>query len=287
MRIVTLLPAATEIVALLAPEWLVGVSHECDYPAWVTKLPRVTTTPIDISAPSARIDAQVRAAMEAGKPVIATDAKLLRKLKPDLIITQGLCEVCAVADGEVFRLSEVLSPKPSVLSLSAHTIEGILEDIGTVGRMVARTDEAEEIVAGLRYRLRKIGSRPTTHNPRPRVLCIEWLDPLYTAGHWTPEMIALAGGLDVGATAGEHSRRREWSEVAALKPDIILVALCGFSEERARQELATVADPEAKAFLTALPPDRLTVIDGNAYTSRPGPRVVDGIELIRARLASC
>lgn len=302
MRIITLLPAATEIVALLAPEWLVGVSHECDHPAWVGKLTRVTTTPIDVSASSARIDAQVRTAVEAGTPVIAMNARALGALRPDLIITQALCDVCAVADGEVFRLSQVLDPAPLVLALHARTIDGVLDDIRSVGRAVGRLDAADEVVAELRRRLRNVRARSmmngerdatdlqrrTTRGPRPRVVCVEWLDPLYTAGHWVPEMIELAGGFDVGAVAGEHSRRREWNELAALKPDIVLVALCGFSEDRARREWEAGLPTEAQAALAGSPsvglaghaPTRLFFIDGNTYTSRPGPRLVDGIEIM-------
>lgn len=322
MRIVTLLPAATETVALLAPESLVGVSHECDYPAWVTKLPRVTTTPIDPNAPSAVIDAQVRAAMEAGTPVIAVDAKALRTLRPDLIITQGLCEVCAVADGQVHRLADALSPKPLVLSLSARTIEGIFEDIRAVAREIERAgrageagvmDEAEEVIAGMEYKLARLGQlQPLCHSEgasaaegsagprevpaRPRVVVVEWLDPLFLAGHWTPQLVEAAGGVDVGAQAGEHSRRRTWSDVEELDPDIILVALCGFSVERAREEWETRRPAEARAALepllssapapmrpSARAPTRLLFLDGNQYTSRPGPRVVEAFdELVEA-----
>jgi iron complex transport system substrate-binding protein len=308
MRIVTLLPAATEIVALLAPESLVGVSHECDHPAWIGGLPRVTTTPIDPMAPSAVIDAQVRAAMEAGRPVIAVDGESLRRLRPDLIVTQGLCEVCAVADGQVHRLADALDPKPRVLSLGARTIEGIFEDIRAVGRAVDEADgaretrgadEAEEVIAGMEYKLERLRERaplrslPETDPERsegkvegpapPRVVVIEWLDPLFLAGHWTPELVEAAGGLDVGARRGEHSRRRAWREIADLAPDIILVALCGFSVERAREEWGTRLPPEARAALRPLlssahAPVRSLFTDGNQYTSRPGPRVVEAFD---------
>src|SRR6478735_5219966 len=186
MRIVTLLPAATEIVAALAPEMLVGVSHECDYPAWVTKLPRATRTSVDVGATSKEIDAQVRQLTVDGKPVIWVDAEALERLKPDLIITQGLCEVCAVADGEVYRASERLSTVPRVLSLAGKTLEGIFEDIRSVGQAVGRSDEAEEVVAGMKYKLSRLRSqKPLRSHPEqsegspvsPRAVVVEWLDP--------------------------------------------------------------------------------------------------------------
>ena len=287
MRIVTLLPAATEIVAALSAESLVGVSHECDYPAWVTSLPRVTKTVVDVGTTSAEIDAQVRALKADGKPVIWVDAKALEALKPDLIITQGLCEVCAVADGEVFRVADHLPTRPRVISLVAKTLDGIYEDVRTVGVAVGREDEADEVVAGMKYKLSQLRKAAPLRHPEPersegegspgspRVAVVEWLDPLFLAGHWVPELIEAAGGLDVGAKPGDHSHPRPWSDLIELKPDIILVALCGFSVERAKEEWATQLPPEARDVLTALPPYRLTAIDGNQYTSRPGPRVME------------
>lgn len=295
MRVVTLLPAATEIVAALDPEGLVGVSHECDYPAWVTSLPRVTRTSVDVGATSAEIDAQVRALKADGKPVIWVDAQALEALKPDLIITQGLCEVCAVADGEVFRVADHLPTRPRVISLVAKTLEGIYADIRTVGTAVGREDEADEVVAGMKYKVSQLrrsaplrGQAPPRNLPDPersegegptvpRVVVVEWLDPLFLAGHWVPELVEAAGGLDVGAKAGDHSHPRPWSDLLELKPDIIVVALCGFSVERARKEWESQIPAEGKntlARLTRLP--RLIFLDGNQYTSRPGPRVMEG-----------
>ena len=287
MRVVTLLPAATEIVAALAPESLVGVSHECDYPAWVTSLPRVTKTSVDVGATSAEIDAQVRALRADGKPVIWVDAQALEALKPDLIITQGLCEVCAVADGEVFRVADHLPTRPRVISLVAKTLDGIYEDIRTVGAAVGREDEADEVVAGMKYKISQLRRSTPLRNPPersegpsvPRVVVVEWLDPLFLAGHWVPELVEAAGGLDLGAKPGDHSHPRPWSDLLELKPDIIVVALCGFSVDRAKLEWETQLPPEARAVLTALPPYRLTTIDGNQYTSRPGPRVVESMRL--------
>jgi iron complex transport system substrate-binding protein len=246
MRVITLLPAATEIVAALGGAgYLVGISHECDYPASVQGLPRVTATPVDTAVPGAVIDTEVRRLRGTGQPVIGIEADLLRRLAPDLVITQGLCQVCAVADGEVHRLTAAIHPAPQLLSLEARDLQGIWADIR-------------------------------------RVLCIEWLDPLYLAGHWVPELVAAGGGHDVGARPGSHSTRRGWPELSGLRPDHVVVMLCGFGIERARTELESLQDSEALELLRQVP---VSIIDGNAYTSRPGPRVVDGAERIRQALA--
>lgn len=275
-----MLPAATEIVAALGGGGsLVGVSHECDYPDWVRRLPRVTTTSINTEAPGLSIDAEVRRLRDSGRPVIAADAGELERLSPDLIITQGLCEVCAVTDGEVHRLAASRSGL-RVLSLGARDLEGIWRDIREVGEALDLADEAEELLAGLRTRLQRLRvSRPPI---QPRVLCVEWLEPLYLAGHWVPELVAAAGGEDVGADPGSHSARHEWRELGRLRPDHILVMLCGFGVERARVELDSLSDPDALRVLRGVP---TSLIDGNAYTSRPGPRVVDGAARIQAAIS--
>jgi iron complex transport system substrate-binding protein len=281
MRVVTLLPAATEIVtALGGAGQLVGISHECDYPPSVQHLPRVTATAVDVRAPGAAIDAEVRRLREANQPVIGIDADQLRGLAPDLIITQGLCDVCAVADGQVHRLGAAIEPAPRVLSLGARNLREIWDDIRRVGNALDLEDEADELVLGLESRLARIRA---ARRPIPaRVLCIEWLEPLYLAGHWVPDLVEAAGGEDVGARPGGHSARHEWSDLGRLRPDLIIVMLCGFGVERARAELDAVEDPDALALLSRVP---TWIIDGNAYTSRPGPRVVDGASRIQSAIA--
>ena len=280
MRIVTLLPAATEIVAALgAGTELVGISHECDWPAHLADRPRVTTTPVDPEAHGAAIDAQVRLLRESGRPVIAVDGRQLHALAPDLIITQGLCDVCAVIDGEVHHLAAALDPAPRVLSLTATELSGIWGDIRAVAAALGRESAAETLIARQQRRLAALGE--TRGATRPRVVCIEWLEPLYLAGHWVPDLVAMAGGEDVGARAGSHSAVRPWQEISALAPDLILVVLCGMSLERARRELAAVTDADVLSLLSERP---TWLLDGNAYTSRPGPRVVDGAERIQAAL---
>lgn len=277
-RVVSLLPAGTEIVATLgAATSLVGISHECDFPPDVLHLPRVTATPIDPGWPSGRIDRAVRELSRLGRPVVAVNAAQVRQLAPDLIISQTLCEVCAVADGEVHRLVNVLSPAPRMVSLDAGDLAGIWRDIEAVGAELDLEDEALELNFGLKDRLRRLARQFGKLPVRPKVLTIEWLDPPFTAGHWVPELIHIAGGRDAAAEPGQHSRRLSWAEAARLRPDLIVVMLCGFGLQRSLRELEGLADPEARALLDSLP---VWVLDGNAYTSRAGPRVVDGANLM-------
>ncbi len=279
MRIVSLLPAATEIVAALgAVGRLVGVSHECDFPPEVRSLPRVTRTRVDPALPSGAIDRAMVEAKRTGVPPVEVDVDLVAHLRPDVLIGQSVCEVCAVGEGELARLVTTLMPTPWVVTLHAHTLDEVFLDIRKIGEALELRDEAEELDAGLRYRLRRVqtgAARPG----KPRVLVLEWLDPPYVAGHWVPELVALAGGEDVGGATGEPSRPRPWDELAVLAPDVVVVALCGFDVPRAPVELGAVTDGPARALLGR----RVEFLDGNAYTSRPGPRLVDAAETL-ARL---
>jgi len=275
MRVVSLVPAATEIVAALGGR-LVGVSHECDFPPAVRSLPRVTRATIDRALPSGAIDRAVAEAKRAGASPVEVDVQLIAQLRPDVLIGQSACDVCAVGEGELARLVTTLIPTPWVVTLHAHTLDGVFADIAKVGEALELRDEAQELAAGLRYRLRRVDSRARRAGARPRVLVLEWLDPPYVAGHWVPELVAIAGGDDVGSAAGEPSRPRPWGELAALAPDLVVVALCGFDEARAQAELAALTDRDAQSLLAR----RVEVINGNAYTSRPGPRLVDGAEIL-------
>jgi iron complex transport system substrate-binding protein len=281
MRVVTLLPGATEIVAALGGAGqLVAISHECDHPASVQHLPRVTSTPLDPALPSGAIDAEVRRLRESGRAVIAVEAAALRRLAPDLVITQDLCEVCAVSDGAVHRLATAMNPPPRVLALTGRTVDGVLDDIRAVADALDLADEADELTAGLRSRLARL--RQGAPALPPRMLCIEWLEPLYLAGHWVPDLVAAAGGMDVGAAPGAHSALASWTAAEALAPDLIVVMLCGFGLERSRAELDRVRSAEALHLLGSAP---VWVLDGNAYTSRPGPRIVDGAARLQSAMA--
>jgi iron complex transport system substrate-binding protein len=272
VRVISLLPAATEIVAALdQAEALVGISHECDYPPSIQHLPRVTSTRIQSDWSSRSIDRGVRLLGQNGQPVIAIDEDQVRRLAPDFILTQDLCQVCAVGGGQVHRLASVLDPAPRVLSLTATDLAGIWQDIIRIGAALGVNANAQALVQGLRTRLRSL-TEARSANP-PRVVCIEWLEPLYLAGHWVPDLVASAGGIDVGAEPGSQSRRAEWSELTGLEPTCVVVMLCGFGLERSREELELLAQPEALELMGRVP---TWVLDGNAYTSRPGPRVVEG-----------
>jgi len=280
MRVVSLLPAGTEIVAALgAGRWLAGVSHECDWPPEVQTLPRVTRTSVDSSLSSGEIDRRMATAKSSGVPPVTIDRDALARLAPDVIVGQSTCDVCAIDVGaqHTAPLLAALPSHPQVVNMHAHDLAGVFDDIGKVGDALDLGGEAEELVAGLRYRLRRI---PTTHAPRPtplKVLVIEWVDPPYVAGHWVPELVAAAGGVDVGARPGDRSVTRTWHELRALAPDVVVIALCGFDVPRARREVAAVTDPDARALLVGA---RVAFLDGNAYTSRPGPRLVEGTELL-------
>jgi iron complex transport system substrate-binding protein len=276
IRIVSLVPAGTEIVAALGgANLLVGISHECDYPATVQHLPRLTSSSIDPGTNSKGIDAEVRALQDAGRPVLAVDGAMIRQLAPDLILTQDLCEVCAVNEGEVHRVFSAMPESPQVLPLTARDLQGIWSDIRNVGRVLGLEDRAEELLLQLEGRLERLRkNRPAT---KPRVLCLEWLDPPYLAGHWVPDLVAAAGGHDLAARSGSHSTRRSWAELTTLRPDCLLVMLCGFGVDRARVELENLESADALEFFRRVP---TWILDGSSYTSRGGPRVVDGAEQI-------
>ena len=278
MRVVSLLPAATEMVtALGAAARLVGVSHECDFPPEVRSLPRVTRSDIDPALPSRAIDRAMAEAKRAGVSPVHVDVDLVAHLRPDVLIGQSVCDVCAVGEGELERVVTTLMPTPWLVTLHAHTLDGVFADLQKVGEALELRDEAEELTAGLRYRLRRVRDRAgRSGTTGPRVLVLEWLDPPYVAGHWVPELVALAGGQDVGGAPGEPSRPRPWGELAALAPDLVVVALCGFDVPRARAELSAVTDDAGQALLAR----RVEFLDGNAYTSRPGPRLVDAAEIL-------
>jgi iron complex transport system substrate-binding protein len=214
--------------------------------------------------------------------VIALEGKVLEALAPELILTQDLCEVCAVADGAVYRLADAMDSPPQIIPLGARDLGGILADIRTVGRAVGREAAADEVIRNLETRLRQPnGADGSPTRPKRRVLCVEWLDPLYLAGHWVPELVRAAGGEDVGAEPGAHSTRRSWDDAVALKPEVVLVTLCGFGLDRSEEELRELRHPIARQLLADT---EAWILDGNSYTSRPGPRVVDGAVRIRAAL---
>jgi iron complex transport system substrate-binding protein len=283
-RVVSLLPAATELVAALgALDALVGVTHECDYPAAVARLPRVPRTAVDRAASSAEIDAGVRALAGSGAPVFTLDAALVAELAPDVVLTQTLCEVCAIPEHEIARALGALPFSPTVVSLGASTLAGVWDDARRVGTALGRAREAEALVDSLATRVRRVHETlAAARAPRPRVAVLEWLDPLFAAGHWVPELVRRAGGIDVLAEPGAHSVIVDAATVRDAAPDVLLIAPCGFDVERAAREGSALLAGDAWRWARGR---AAWALDGNALTSRPGPRLVDAIETMASIVA--
>ena len=276
MQIITLLPSATEIVAALgATGQLRGISHACDYPAEVAHLPRMTSTAVDAGAGALAIDRQVRDIVASGAPLYTINADAIRAERPDVIVTQALCEVCAVSEGDVRALATEMTPPPRVVTLGGTTLEGVFADIACVAEAIGATDEAEELLDGLRAQLKQIHETlKAAGAPRPRVGVIEWTDPLFAGGHWVPEMVAKAGGIDVLAEAGAHSAVVSLEAVRAAAPDLLFVAPCGYD---LRASIAAARELLARAewaWAGGLP---VWALDANGMVSRPGPRLVEGV----------
>jgi iron complex transport system substrate-binding protein len=281
MRIVSLLPSATEIVCALGlGDQLVGVTHECDFPDFVRALPKVTTTLIPTDATSREIDALVRERLKTRRALYSLDLPTLERLAPDLIVTQALCDVCAVAEEEVTAAACRLPGRPRVVNLEPTTLTGVFDSLLTVGRAAGIVERAERVVGELRARAGAIAERSARLERRPRVLLLEWLDPPFSCGHWSPELVALAGGDEVIGRPGERSRTLTWPEVAAARPEVVALACCGFTVERTLEDLPTVRGvPEWRA-LPAVRDGQVFVVDGSAYFSRPGPRLVGSLEIL-------
>lgn len=277
--IVSLLPSATEILfAIGAGDRLVGVTHECDYPEAATKLPHLTASSLPSAGSAAEIDRHVRRALHAGSSLYSLDADLLERLAPELIVTQELCEVCAVSYEIVTRSARRLSTDPRIISLEPSSLDDVFETIVALGRLTDRVAPAEELVARLRERVAAVAERTRGYD-KPRVLVLEWTDPPMSGGHWTPGLVELAGGTPLLGNPGANSRVLQWSEIVAADPDVIVVAPCGFDldkTEAAMQELQRVDEWRA---LRAVQQKRAYAVDGNAYVNRPGPRLVDTIEI--------
>ena len=277
MRIVSLVPAATEIAfALGAGGDVVAVTHDCDFPPAARKLPRVTRSAIAAGSDSLAIDAQVRAAAERGESTFHLDGGALAKARPDVLLGQTLCAVCAVT---IAQVPATIDPPPTIVPLDGDSLEGIFADIDNAGVALWRRDAAARLVADLRTRIAHV-EWLVAGSPRPRVACLEWVAPLFNAGHWVPEQVAFAGGHDVLGAAGARSRELNLADVAAADPDIVVLMPCGFDAERAVAESGALAADPAWERLRAVRDGRVFAVDGNAYFSRPGPRVVDGIELL-------
>ena len=284
MRIASLLPSATEIVfAVGAGDEVVGVSHECDYPDAARGLPVLTGSAVETRGlPQAEIDAAISSLLASGGSTYAIDVDRLRHLRPDLVITQALCDVCAVSEGQVHRVVHEEQLGARVLTLTPLDLEGVARSIEEVGEATGRAPAAARLAAALRERMARLDPIPASP---PRVLALEWLDPPYAAGHWVPEQVARAGGTDVLAGPGQKSERVTWDTVAASAPDVALLLPCGLSLDEVVHEAGSLAERPEWRDLPAVRNGAVWALDANAWFSRPGPRLLDGIEALRAIFA--
>ena len=281
----SLLPSATEIVRALGLESaLVAVSHSCDFPGRVETLPRATSTRVPSGAASREIDEVVRECFRRGESLYQLDDALLERLQPEVIVTQSLCEVCAVGAGEVERAAPVLGSRPAVITLEPHTLDEALDSILTVGDALGRSKEAAALVRGLRRRVDAVRARTALRRQRPRVAFLEWVDPPISGGHWNPELVALAGGCDGLGRPGEPSRTLAWEEILEWQPEVLVLACCGFAETRGREELELLRQRPAFADLPCARSGRVHVMDGVRLFSRPGPSLVESLERLAAVL---
>jgi len=275
MRIVSLVPSATEILfALGLGLEVTAVTHECDHPPEARELPRVTRDVIGPGLGPAQIDRAVRELTEQGRPIYTLDEERLTRLQPDLIVTQALCAVCAVSYDDVQAVAERLDSRPRVLALDSHTLGEVLGDVRVLAEATETRDAGVDLVQDAARRIDRVRLAVRAREPA-RVAALEWLDPVYVAGHWTPQMVEYAGGIDVLGMPGESSERRGWDEVAAARPEVVVVMPCGYDAERAAEEAYDYADE-----LAELGARRVVAVDAAAYFSRPGPRLVDGLELL-------
>jgi iron complex transport system substrate-binding protein len=275
MRIASLVPSATEaLYALGLGDLVVAVTHECDYPAETRELPRLTSSVIEEGLPPAEVDARVREVTAAGESLYGLDEALLAEVEPDLIITQALCAVCAVSFDDVRAVAARLPSSPAVISLDPETLGQVLDDLVRLGEATGDTARGERLRDELAARLDRIGEA-VADAPRPRVAALEWLDPVYAGGHWVPEMVELAGGEDVLGEPGRKSRVVDWDEIAAAAPEVVAVMPCGLYADEAAAQARAHADR-----LRALGAELVVAVDAASSFSRPGPRLVDGVELL-------
>lgn len=280
-RVVSLIASATEIVAALgARDLLVARSHECDFPADVAALPAVTRAKLDAARPSGSIDRQVKDLLEQALSVYRVDAERLRALSPDLIVTQTQCEVCAVSLSDVdAALADWTGARPHVVSLAPNALADVFDDIARVAAALGRAERGAALIAEMKRRMDAIAATAASR-PRPRVAAIEWIEPLMAAGNWVPELIAMAGGENLFGEAGKHSPWMTWDELVRADPDIVVVMPCGFDIARSAAEMTALTRRRGWDALRAARDGAVYLVDGNQYFNRPGPRLVESLEIL-------
>jgi len=285
--IVSLLPSATEIVCGLGlQEQVVGISHECNWPPGIEGKPRVTLSNVDSSASSMQIDGQVKTLLQAGQALYGVDAELLVSLEPEIIITQAQCDVCAVSYKSVLDIvaNHGALNSVQVIALNPTSLDEVLEDIRRIGAATQTTVASQGYVADLQQRINTVVAQTQSHKRRPRTLVIEWTEPLMVAGNWTPQLVELAGGEYGLADAGQPSRYVTWDEIASFAPEVLFVAPCGFDLERAIAELQQLATCSHWNSLPAVRSEHVYPVDGDAFFNRPGPRLVESLEMLASWL---
>jgi iron complex transport system substrate-binding protein len=281
-RIVSLIASATEIVCALGFEdQLVGRSHECDYPSTVGRLPVCTEPKFDVHGSSAEIDRRVKAVVQDGLSVYRVHGDILKRLRPDVIITQTQCEVCAVSQKDVEQaVCQWIDGRPRIVSLAPNALADVWTDINTVAQALDAPGRGEKLVASLERRMKDIADKAAPMSDRPTVACIEWIEPLMAAGNWMPELVALAGGRNLFGTAGKHAPWMTWEQLREQDPEVIVVLPCGLDLQRTRQEMPVLTRKPEWAQLRAVRSGRVFVADGNQFFNRPGPRLVESLEIL-------
>jgi iron complex transport system substrate-binding protein len=281
-RIVSFLPSATEMVfALGLEDELLGVTHECDYPAGASRKPVVVRGVLAVESMSQReIDTAVAEHMRGGLSLYRVDEAMMRNIAPDLILTQELCQVCAPSGNEISDVLKTLPTRPEILRLTPRSLEQIFENLREVGSATGRLPEAEQVIAGGQIRLQKVAAVTRELSARPRVFCLEWLDPVYCSGHWVPEMVRLAGGVDPLGREGGDSVRIPWDDVVRWAPEVIIIMPCGFHLDNAVKHARNLFTYPGASDLPAVRGGRVHVVDASSYFARPGPRVIEGTELL-------
>jgi iron complex transport system substrate-binding protein len=281
-RIVSLIASATEIVCALGLEdQLVGRSHECDFPPSVHRLPVCTAPKFDIDGSSREIDRRVKTVLAEATSVYRVDEDLLRQLRPDVVLTQAQCEVCAVSTRDVEdALGDWIGTRPRVLSLLPNRLSDIWEDIGRTAEVLNVPARGEELVARLQARIRDVVYKTERLSERSSVACLEWIDPLMAAGNWVPELVVMAGGRNLFGVAGEHSHWMTWGQLRERDPEVIVSLPCGYGLAKTREEMASLQGNPEWGLLRAVRTGRVAVTDGNQYFNRPGPRLVGSLEIL-------
>jgi len=278
MNICSFVPGATEILfALGLDDEIVGVSHECDWPVQARQKPQITSTAVRSNALSSHA---INAAVRRRERLYTINESLLQHLAPDLVVAQQLCNVCAVDPQTVAAALRALARRPQVLWLHPHSLTEVFSDIRQLGDSAARPQRAQALLASLQGRLARVRERIAQAQARPRVFCLEWLEPPMASGHWVPEQVERAGGAEVLGWVGEPSRTVTWEEIAAAQPEVMVLMPCGFSIERTRRELHVITQQPEWDRLPAVREGRVLLADGSAYFSRSGPRLIEGIEML-------